>query len=56
MSSHVDAKVLDNIISKIQNEFEKEALLAISRGKVHEGMGITIDFLESGQAVFAYKD
>ena len=42
--SHVDPKVVDTVIELLESEFGKEAPLTKSRGKVHEYLGMTIDF------------
>ena len=42
--SHVDSKELEVIISKLEAEFGKETPLTVHRGKVHDYLGMTIDF------------
>jgi Reverse transcriptase (RNA-dependent DNA polymerase) len=54
--SHVDPKVVDEVIELLKSEFGKEAPLTISRGKVHEYLGMTIDFSEKGKVKFTMLD
>ena len=42
--SHVDRKVVDEIIRMLEEEFGKEAPLTIRRGKIHDYLGMTLDF------------
>jgi hypothetical protein len=46
--SHIDAKVVDNIIDMMSEEFGKEAPLTINRDKVHEYLGMVFDFTVKG--------
>ncbi|KAI2512927.1 Reverse transcriptase (RNA-dependent DNA polymerase) [Fragilaria crotonensis] len=54
--SHVDPKVVDDVIELLKSEFGKEAPLTISRGKVHEYLGMTIDFSVKGKVKFTMID
>ena len=54
--SHVDMEVLESIISKIELEFGKEAPLTVTRGKIHEYLGMTIDFSDPGKVIFSMID
>ena len=51
--SHVDPAVVTDIIKMLESEFAKEAPLTISRGKVHEYLGMTIDYGEEGKVKFS---
>ena len=42
--SHIDPEVVSGIIENLKTEFAKEAPLTITRGKVHEYLGMTIDY------------
>ena len=42
--SHVDGDVVSDIINKLDKEYGKVTPLTITRGKVHEYLGMTIDF------------
>ena len=53
---HVDSKVVDDVIELLKSEFGKEAPLTISRGKVHEYLGMTIDFSIKGKVKFTMID
>jgi hypothetical protein len=47
--SHVDPKVVDVIIGLMNAEFGKEAPLTISRGKVHDYLGMIFDYSVDGE-------
>ena len=49
---HVNPKVVDDVIALLESEFGKEAPLTESRGKVHEYLGMTIDFSVKGKVKF----
>jgi hypothetical protein len=42
--SHADSKVVSAVIKQIDNEFGKEAPVTVHRGKVHNYLGMTIDY------------
>ena len=42
--SHVQTKVVDEFIEMTEEDFGKEEPLSQSRGKVHEYLGMTLDF------------
>ena len=46
--SHVDHKVVDRVIEQLEETFGEEAPLSKSRGKVHDYLGMTLDFREKG--------
>jgi hypothetical protein len=46
--SHVKPSVVDQFISDMENEFGKETPLNKSRGKVHDYLGMTLDFSKPG--------
>jgi Reverse transcriptase (RNA-dependent DNA polymerase) len=54
--SHESADVVTNIINLLEKEFGKEAPLTQTRGKVHEYLGMTIDFSEDGKVKFSMLD
>jgi hypothetical protein len=47
--SHVDPAVVSQIIDLLSGEFGKEAPLTINRGKVHDYLGMTIDYSDNGK-------
>jgi hypothetical protein len=49
-SSHVDPKVVTGIIERLEQVLGKEVLLTINRGKIHEYLGMTLDFSTPGKA------
>jgi hypothetical protein len=42
--SHKDTKVIDEIIASLKAEYEKVGVMTVRRGKVHEYLGMTLDF------------
>ena len=54
--SHVDANVVTDVIKLIESEFGKEAPLTQTRGKIHEYLGMTIDFSLPGKVKFYMVD
>ncbi|KAI2500335.1 Reverse transcriptase (RNA-dependent DNA polymerase) [Fragilaria crotonensis] len=54
--SHVDPKVVTDVIELLKSEFGNEAPLTITRGKVHEYLGMTIDFSIDGKVMFKMFD
>jgi hypothetical protein len=54
--SHVDPNVVTEMIELLEGEFGKEAPLTKTRGKVHEYLGMTIDFSTPGKVKFSMID
>jgi len=54
--SHVSIEVLDDIINKLSEKYGKEAPLTVNRGKIHEYLGMTIDFSVPGKVKFKMND
>lgn len=48
--SHVDPDVVTDIINKLNGAYGGLAPLTVTRGKVHEYLGMTVDFTETGIA------
>jgi hypothetical protein len=53
--SHVDSKVVDGIISQLEEEFGKEGPLSIHRGNVHDYHGMCLDFSCPGKLVVSME-
>jgi Reverse transcriptase (RNA-dependent DNA polymerase) len=49
--SHVDSKVVDSVIASLESEFGKEAPLTVTRGKIHEYLGMTLDYSMDGKVM-----
>ena len=47
--THVDTKVVNDIINKLEQEFGKEAPLTTCRGKIHDYLGMMLDFSLPGK-------
>ena len=54
--SHVNSKVVDNIIKTIEQELGKEAPLTIWRGKTHDYLGMVLDFTNPGKVAIRMED
>ena len=54
--SHVEADVVTNIITLLELEFGKDAPLTVTRGKVHDYLGMTIDYSIKGKVKFTMID
>jgi hypothetical protein len=54
--SHIDPKVNTDVIKLIDDEFGKEAPLTITRGKVHDYLGMTLDYTEEGKVKIKMMD
>jgi Reverse transcriptase (RNA-dependent DNA polymerase) len=54
--SHKNADVVTQVIELLETEFGKEAPLTKMRGKVHEYLGMTIDYSEKGKVKFSMID
>jgi hypothetical protein len=54
--SHVDPKVVTTVIADLQSEFGQEAPLTITRGRVHEYLGMTIDYRTPGKVKVTMTD
>ena len=54
--SHVEQEVVDQFIQDMEDEFGKESPLNISRGDVHEYLGMKLDFSEPGQVTVTMID
>jgi len=50
--SHVEAAVVEEVITRMNERFGKEAPVVVSRGKVHEYLGMTVDFTVPGEVTF----
>eukprot|EP00957_Ditylum_brightwellii_P197743 15065216-Ditylum_brightwellii.AAC.1 len=46
--SHVDQGVVDDIINKLQDKYGKEAPLTVTRGTIHDYLGMKLDFSTKG--------
>ena len=46
--SHVEQSVLDGVINKLNDKFGVNKKIAASYGKIHEYLGMTLDYSEDG--------
>lgn len=49
--SHVDTSVVDEVIQNLRSEFGKVGELSVNRGKVHDYLGMELDFSENGNVM-----
>jgi hypothetical protein len=54
--SHVSEDVNTDVIKRINDEFGKEAPITITRGKVHNYLGMTLDYSEKGKVKIKMLD
>ena len=54
--SHVNGKVNQYILDTLQKEYGKEAPIPSTTGKIHEYLGMTIDYTTPGKVVFQMED
>ncbi|KAG7356172.1 enoyl-CoA hydratase [Nitzschia inconspicua] len=54
--SHASSKVVDSIIDSLGDRYGKETPLSVTRGKVHEYLGMTIDFSNTEFVQFYMHD
>ena len=54
--SHVDGNVNQEILAILQCEYGKEAPIPSTTGKVHDYLGMTIDYSSAGKVVFRMED
>ena len=52
-ASHVDANVLTSLIDSMQIKYGKQAPLTMTRGKVHEYLGMTISLSWKGKVMIS---
>jgi hypothetical protein len=51
----MDPKVVEELIKKSNERYSVEALLVVNRGKVHESLGMTLDFSVDGKVKILMK-
>jgi hypothetical protein len=54
--SHRDPNVVEEIIKSISDKYGKEDPVTVNRGKVHEYLGMKIDFTHPGQVKFTMEE
>ena len=47
--SHVDSEVVYEILNKLDERYGKEALMVTTRGKIHDYLGMTLDYSIDGK-------
>ena len=54
--SHAENSVAEAVLAELEKEFGKEAPLTVTRGKVHEYLGMKIDFSQDGKVIFSMEE
>ena len=54
--SHVDSGVVDSILEKLNGRYGKDSPLVTTRGKVHEYLGMTLDYSNKGEVMVKMYD
>ena len=54
--SHKDPAVVTSILNDLNKEYGKISPLTVTRGKIHDYVGMTIDFSEAGKVKFSMFD
>jgi len=47
--SHVNKDVVSSVIDYLSNRYAKEAPLTVTRGKIHQYLGMTLDYSTTGK-------
>jgi len=53
--SHIDPKVVDEIIASLQSEYGKISKMTVRRGKIHDYLGMTLDFSSPGSVAVSME-
>ena len=54
--SHQDSQVMDDILGKLNGRYGKESPLVVTRGRVHDYLGMTMDFTTPGKVILSMPD
>ena len=54
--SHFSVRVIEDILEKLSERFGKEDPLTITRGKVHDYLGMTFDYSTTGKVAITMQD
>jgi Reverse transcriptase (RNA-dependent DNA polymerase) len=54
--SHVETSVVDDMIGSIKQEFGQKLDVTVRRGKIHDYLGLRIDFSEKGRVILSMYD
>jgi hypothetical protein len=54
--SHVDRHVVDAVIGMLDEEYGQDAPLNVRRGKIHDYLGMTLDYRKDGKVSVSMKD
>ena len=54
--SHKQTSVVDEIISSLRTEYKKVGNMTVRRGKVHDYLGMTLDFSQPGKFIVSMEN
>eukprot|EP00804_Cyclotella_cryptica_P027764 CCRYP_009202-RA/>CCRYP_009202-RA protein AED:0.72 eAED:0.12 QI:0/-1/0/1/-1/1/1/0/1137 len=54
--SHVETQVVDEIIASLKAKYEKVGTMTVRRGKIHEYLGMTLDFSQPGKFIIGMEN
>jgi len=54
--SHVDAEVTEGVLDRLNDRYGKETPLTVTRGDIHDYLGMTIDYSTDGKVVIRMDD
>jgi hypothetical protein len=54
--SHINSKVVDDVVAKLSERYGKRAPLTVTHGLIHEYLGMTIDFSTKGKVMIKMDD
>ncbi len=52
---HVNPRVVESIVAQLNNKYGKEEQILVNRGKVHDYLGMTIDYSVTGKVLFGMQ-
>ena len=54
--SHKDSVVVNEVIASLSDEYGKVEEMTVRRGKIHDYLGMTLDFSEEGKFIVNMKE
>jgi len=52
---HVDPKVVESIVKQLNSKYGREEQISVNRGKIHDYLGMTIDYSVTGKVSFGMQ-
>ena len=54
--SHEDSAVVDEVITSLGDDYGKMGEMMVKRGKIHEYLGMTLDFSEESKFIGTWRN